>query len=172
MATTCRHPRRHRRSGLQKHRLGNWCRTGLRAGPPNQKWWRGGSGTHPGILIFRNDGQKRVLIDINRVVREVLELAQGELLKHHISVEIELNEELPTVTADRIQLQQVIMNLTTNAIDAMQSVTDRPRDLRAKSGCSTFTRPSRIPSCFRCIGHRLARAARSGATSWRRCNRH
>jgi signal transduction histidine kinase len=63
----------------------------------------------------------------------VLELAQGELLKHHISVKIELNEELPTLMADRVQLQQVIMNLTTNAIDAMESVTDRPRVLRAKS---------------------------------------
>ena len=94
--------------------------------------------------IFRNDVQKRILIDINRVVREVLELAQGELLKRHISVEIELNEELPTLTADRIQLQQVIMNLITNAIDAMESVTDRLRILRVKSEIAESR-------CFTCI---------------------
>ena len=83
--------------------------------------------------LFKNDDQSRVLLDINQLVREVLALVQGELLKHRISVDIELNENLPQIMADRVQLQQVVMNLVSNAIDAMESVTDRRKILRVKS---------------------------------------
>ena len=61
--------------------------------------------------LFKNDGQNRVLLDVNQLIREVLALVQGDLLKHRISVDIELNENLPQVMADRAQLQQVVMNL-------------------------------------------------------------
>jgi len=83
--------------------------------------------------MFKNDGQKRVALDINQLIREVLALVQGELRKRHISVDAELGEGLPQVTADRVQLQQVIMNLVTNAIDAMETVTDRRPMLRVRS---------------------------------------
>jgi PAS domain S-box-containing protein len=83
--------------------------------------------------MFKNDGQKRVLLDINQLIREVLALVQSELLGRRISLDAALHEDLPQVMADRVQLQQVIMNLITNAIDAMASVTDRPRVLRIKS---------------------------------------
>jgi PAS domain S-box-containing protein len=83
--------------------------------------------------MFKNDGQKRVPLDINQLIREVLALVQGELRKRHITVDVELSEGLPQVTADRVQLQQVIMNLVTNAFDAMETVTDRRPILRVRS---------------------------------------
>ena len=83
--------------------------------------------------MFKNDGQKRMPLDINQLIHEVIALVQGELRKRHISVDAELSEGLPQVTADRVQLQQVIMNLVTNAIDAMETVTDRRLILRVRS---------------------------------------
>ena len=83
--------------------------------------------------MFKNDSQNRVLLDINQLVREVLVLVQGELFKRGISLDTELTENLPQVMADRIQLQQVVMNLVTNAMDAMEPIADRQKLLRVKS---------------------------------------
>ncbi len=83
--------------------------------------------------MFKAEGQTRVLVDLNALVREVLMLAQGEHPNWPVEVQTELDENLPPVTADRVQLQHVMFNLITNAIDAMDSVIDRPRILRVKS---------------------------------------
>jgi PAS domain S-box-containing protein len=66
--------------------------------------------------------------DLNEAITEVVELAQSAIVKHGISLEVRLAEELCAVQGDRVQLQQVILNLTLNAIEAMSSV-DGPRDL-------------------------------------------
>jgi PAS domain S-box-containing protein len=68
-------------------------------------------------------------VRINDAVREVVELVKAETVKNGISVQIELGDGLPTILGDRIQLQQVMLNLIMNAIEAMSNVTDRTREL-------------------------------------------
>jgi PAS domain S-box-containing protein len=68
-------------------------------------------------------------MDLNEVTREVIALSLGELHKNRVILRPELAANLPLVTGDRVQLQQVILNLLRNASDAMSTVDDRPRDL-------------------------------------------
>jgi signal transduction histidine kinase len=77
-------------------------------------------------LAKKTDTERRPL-DINDLVTEVIALVQRELLSNGVSLRIELVRALPMVLADRVQLQQVIINLVMNGIEAMQTVTDRPR---------------------------------------------
>jgi PAS domain S-box-containing protein len=76
---------------------------------------------------------ERAPLDINDVVRETIPLVQRELIGHHVLLRMELASALPTIPGDRVQLQQVIINLVMNAIEAMQPVTDRPRELVIRS---------------------------------------
>jgi PAS domain S-box-containing protein len=69
-------------------------------------------------------------LDINGVIEEVLVLMGGELRRHDIMLETELTTGLAPVVADRIQIQQVILNLVTNAIEALSMITGRSRVLR------------------------------------------
>jgi signal transduction histidine kinase len=68
-------------------------------------------------------------IDLNEATREVIALSWSELQRGRVSVQVELGDDLPPVEGDRVQLQQVIMNLILNASDAMSGVEDRPRHL-------------------------------------------
>lgn len=68
-------------------------------------------------------------LDLNEAVREVIALSLSELQRHRVILRLELADDLPLVTGDRVQLQQVILNLLRNASDAMSTVDDRPRDL-------------------------------------------
>jgi C4-dicarboxylate-specific signal transduction histidine kinase len=83
-------------------------------------------------LAKRTNTQK-VALHINDVVDEVISLLQREMSDHRVSLRKELASILPMVFVDRIQLQQVIINVIINSIDAMQSVTDRPRELTIQS---------------------------------------
>jgi C4-dicarboxylate-specific signal transduction histidine kinase len=77
---------------------------------------------------------EKVPLDLNDVVRDVMVLVQRELASHSVSVRMELAPVLPMILGDRVQLQQVIINLVINGIEAMQAVTDRPRELAVRSG--------------------------------------
>ncbi|MGB7866522.1 MAG: ATP-binding protein [Candidatus Sulfotelmatobacter sp.] len=76
-------------------------------------------------------------LDVNAVIREVLTLADSELLKGGVAVQTELTADVPAVLGDRVQLQQVMLNLILNGVDAMGTITDRPRELRIKSAKHT-----------------------------------
>jgi PAS domain S-box-containing protein len=77
---------------------------------------------------------ERAPLDVNDVVREVIAIVHSQLVRHQTLLRIELTPALPMIFGDRIQLQQVIINLVMNGIEAMQSVTDRPRELVVRSG--------------------------------------
>jgi PAS domain S-box-containing protein len=76
---------------------------------------------------------QKVPLQINDLVDEVISLVQREMSNHRVSLRKDLASDLPVVFVDRIQLQQVIINLVMNGMEAMQSVTDRPRELTIQS---------------------------------------
>jgi signal transduction histidine kinase len=80
--------------------------------------------------MFKKDDQARHLLDVNALIREILRLARGQIDLDHVSLHTQFIDRLPLVTGNRVQLQQVLLNLIANAIEAMSSVTDRPRVLR------------------------------------------
>jgi signal transduction histidine kinase len=74
-----------------------------------------------------------VPLDVNEVVKEVIALVGGELIGNQVSVRTEFAPALPMILGDRVQLQQVIINLVVNGIEAMESVTDWSRELAIRS---------------------------------------
>jgi C4-dicarboxylate-specific signal transduction histidine kinase len=83
-------------------------------------------------LLFKKGTTQRELLDVNDVIREMIALLRGEVAQHSVSVRTELAADLPQVMGDRVQLQQVMMNLMSNGIDAMKDV-EGPRELAIKS---------------------------------------
>ena len=79
--------------------------------------------------LFDKKGGTAESVDLNDAAREVIALSLSEFQRNRVILRPELADELPCVTGDRVQLQQVILNLLRNASDAMSDVDDRPRDL-------------------------------------------
>jgi len=79
--------------------------------------------------LYSKKNPRPELMDLNKAAREVTSLSLGELQRNRVILSHELAENLPPVVGDRIQLQQVILNLLRNASDAMSAVGDRPREL-------------------------------------------
>jgi signal transduction histidine kinase len=83
--------------------------------------------------LFTKRDSTRELVDLNEATREVIALALNELQRNRVSLRPELADDLPLVTGDRVQLQQVILNLLRNASESMNGVGDRPRQLLIKT---------------------------------------
>jgi signal transduction histidine kinase len=83
--------------------------------------------------LFKSGTLERAPIDINEVVKEVLSLIRSEAGKRRVNLEVDLETGLPPIWADRVQIQQVLMNLCINGLDAMESVADRGRTLSLRT---------------------------------------
>ena len=122
----------------------NTCKRWLDANPPNVEEAREAAsrivkdGTRAAEIIsrvrrlFTKNTPQREFLDVNEVIREIIVLLQTEAMRYSISVRTELASDLPHAMGDRVQLQQVLMNLIMNSIDAMKD-TEAPRELSIKS---------------------------------------
>jgi PAS domain S-box-containing protein len=84
-------------------------------------------------LLFTKGTAQHELVDVNEVIGEMIVLLRAETTRHSISVRMELAADIPQVMGDRVQLQQVLMNLMVNGIDAMKDADDGTRELAIKS---------------------------------------
>jgi C4-dicarboxylate-specific signal transduction histidine kinase len=96
-------------------------------------------GRHAGDVVqhvralFKRTAGEKVALDLNEVIGEVLRLLRGDVAKRRIIVETDLEKNLPLVMGDRIQLQQVLLNLVLNGVEAMDTVVDRQKRLFIRS---------------------------------------
>jgi two-component system sensor histidine kinase/response regulator len=123
---------------------GNFCLRELAGGGRNLEELREAiteivnDGTRASTVISRirtllaKGAPERVELDINEVIQEVTGLIRSELARNRISLLTDLTADL-RILGDRVQLQQVLINLIMNSIDAMRTLTDRPRELLIKS---------------------------------------
>ena len=86
------------------------------------------------LALARNSGPQLTRLDIDDAIQEVLALTRSEVRRHGVVLHTELGAGDRLVMGDRVQLQQVLLNLIVNGIDAMRAVTDRPKELTVSSG--------------------------------------
>ena len=83
--------------------------------------------------MLEKDNQERIQLDLNDLIREVMTFVRGDLRHHGITLRDELAGDLPRISAVRIQLQQVLLNLIANAVESMVSIEDHARVLTVRS---------------------------------------
>jgi len=83
--------------------------------------------------LAQHTAPQQTWLDLNDVIHEAVVLVRSEIDQHRVTLRMELSAMLPPVWVDRVQVQQVLLNLIMNGIEAMSSVTDRPRELRIES---------------------------------------
>jgi signal transduction histidine kinase len=84
--------------------------------------------------LMKKTPPRKDLLDVNRVVREVIELTHEEAVRNGVSLLTELADSMPLIPGDRIQLQQVMLNLIINAVEAMSGVGNGARELLITTG--------------------------------------
>ena len=124
---------------------GNACLRWLSAQPPGLSKAQEAAerivrdGTEAGEVVrriralFKHASLETTVLNLNEVVAEVLHLLNSEAAKRRVGVETELADNLPAVTGDRVQLQQLLFNLLLNGIEAMDSILDRPKKLSIRT---------------------------------------
>src|SRR5580704_1025590 len=86
--------------------------------------------------LFKSGPFQKAPLDINEVVKEVFRLMRGEAEKRRVNLEIDLERPLPAILGDRVQIQQVLVNLCINGLDSMDSVVERQRTLTLRTRSS------------------------------------
>jgi C4-dicarboxylate-specific signal transduction histidine kinase len=86
--------------------------------------------------LVKKAPSRKERVDMNEAIREVIEVTRGEAVKNGASVETALGRGLPLIEGDRVQLQQVVLNLIVNAVQAMGGVADGPRELFITTTCA------------------------------------
>jgi C4-dicarboxylate-specific signal transduction histidine kinase len=121
------------------------CLRALAHDPPNLQGLREtieqieGDATRASAVIARirklltKETPDRIALDINQVIQEVAGLMGHELARSHVSLQTDLAPDLQPVLGDRVQLQQILINLILNGVEAMRSIADRPRQLLIRS---------------------------------------
>ncbi|MEX3959538.1 ATP-binding protein [Trinickia sp. EG282A] len=84
--------------------------------------------------LVKNAPPSKERLQINDAIGEVIALTRGEVVKHRVSTRLQLAENLPPIEGDRVELQQVLMNLIINAVEAMSEIDDGPRDMVISTG--------------------------------------
>jgi len=79
--------------------------------------------------LFAKKGTVTDSVDLNKATRELIALSSNEIQRERVTVRMDLADDLPPVAGDSVQLQQVVLNLLMNALEAMRGVDDRPRQL-------------------------------------------
>jgi signal transduction histidine kinase len=120
---------------------GNACVEWLSAAPPNlekarqtaerivQDGARAGAVLSRIRALFKKEAPAKDWFDLNEAIHELTIFLREEAMRHHISIRTDLAPDLPKIKADRVQLQQVVLNLMMNGMDAMAGVTGGARDL-------------------------------------------
>jgi C4-dicarboxylate-specific signal transduction histidine kinase len=124
---------------------GDACEMWLSSDPPNldrarlavQRIVRDGNAAaeviHRIRALFKQALPNKVVLDMNDVILEVIRLASNEIQRKKIRIETDLALNLPVTSADRVQMQQLMINLVQNAIESMETVVDRPKLLTLRS---------------------------------------
>jgi PAS domain S-box-containing protein len=97
--------------------------------------------------LFKKTLAAKVPLNLNEIISEVLQLLSGEITRRGVIVEIDFEKQLPLVLCDRVQVQQLTLNLLLNAIEAMDPITDRPRKLSIRSSSEGLQALVEIRDC-------------------------